>query len=214
MAEHAVLRFADGGWMELVGHHPALDLVNTVSWRRDPARWVDRIADAAELVRWAGFAGLINAKQAKAFATEVQREPRLAGWVVVEIRDLREALHDVLAPLAVGETSVPEDVAALQAILQASLAEARWSGVLPLRWSVPTDSVRRLPALLALQVRALLDVDGAGRLRVCADDTCGWLFLDRSKNASRRWCSSADCGNRAKARRHYQRTRRTHDPQG
>jgi predicted RNA-binding Zn ribbon-like protein len=46
------------------------------------------------------------------------------------------------------------------------------------------------------------------RLGQCADDRgCGWLFLDTSKNRSRRWCDMEDCGNRAKARRHYLRER-------
>lgn len=43
------------------------------------------------------------------------------------------------------------------------------------------------------------------RTRECEDDTCEWLFIDRSKNHSRRWCDMSDCGNRAKARRHYAR---------
>ena len=45
------------------------------------------------------------------------------------------------------------------------------------------------------------------RIRECpGQGTCGWLFLDLSKNASRRWCDMRVCGNRAKARRHYART--------
>jgi predicted RNA-binding Zn ribbon-like protein len=51
-----------------------------------------------------------------------------------------------------------------------------------------------------LLVSAQLD-----RIRVCADPECGWLFLDSSRNRSRRWCSMDSCGNRAKARRFYQR---------
>jgi predicted RNA-binding Zn ribbon-like protein len=43
------------------------------------------------------------------------------------------------------------------------------------------------------------------RVRSCQGDTCGWLFLDMSKNRSRRWCSMSDCGNTAKARRYYHR---------
>ncbi|HEV2391667.1 MAG TPA: CGNR zinc finger domain-containing protein [Verrucomicrobiae bacterium] len=39
-------------------------------------------------------------------------------------------------------------------------------------------------------------------MRLCQGDTCGWLFVDSSKNHSRRWCDMRDCGNRAKARRH------------
>ena len=43
------------------------------------------------------------------------------------------------------------------------------------------------------------------RLKQCPSEDCGWLFMDRSKNASRRWCDMRTCGNRAKARRHYAR---------
>src|ERR671930_579256 len=44
------------------------------------------------------------------------------------------------------------------------------------------------------------------RVRECpGDDTCGWLFLDTSRNGSRRWCDMRTCGNRAKARRYYRR---------
>jgi predicted RNA-binding Zn ribbon-like protein len=58
---------------------------------------------------------------------------------------------------------------------------------------------------VALSARELLLALPPGRLRICAGDECGWLFLDSSKAGRRRWCSMADCGNRAKARRHYAR---------
>ena len=47
------------------------------------------------------------------------------------------------------------------------------------------------------------------RVKECDNETCRWLFVDMSKNRSRRWCDMKDCGNRAKARRHYRRTRRS-----
>jgi predicted RNA-binding Zn ribbon-like protein len=54
----------------------------------------------------------------------------------------------------------------------------------------------------------LLTSDDLGRVRECASERCAWLFLDRSKNQSRRWCDMTVCGNRSKARRHYSRLRR------
>jgi predicted RNA-binding Zn ribbon-like protein len=66
-----------------------------------------------------------------------------------------------------------------------------------------------LDDMLAPIARAAADmlVDDAelSRVRICAADDCDWLFLDTTKNRSRQWCSMASCGNRAKARRHYQR---------
>jgi predicted RNA-binding Zn ribbon-like protein len=47
------------------------------------------------------------------------------------------------------------------------------------------------------------------RIRQCANAQCLWLFVDASKSGTRRWCDMASCGNRAKARRHYLRTKRS-----
>jgi predicted RNA-binding Zn ribbon-like protein len=47
--------------------------------------------------------------------------------------------------------------------------------------------------------------DELGKVKKCADTDCGWLFLDMSRNRSRRWCDMKSCGNRAKARRYYKR---------
>lgn len=62
-------------------------------------------------------------------------------------------------------------------------------------------------ALVALSTARLLTGDALKRLRVCANNECQWLFLDRSKNRSRRWCEMSSCGNKMKARRHYARKR-------
>ena len=43
----------------------------------------------------------------------------------------------------------------------------------------------------------------------CANERCGWLFVDRTRSHNRRWCSSAGCGNVERARRHYERHRRS-----
>lgn len=63
------------------------------------------------------------------------------------------------------------------------------------------------PAWLA--ARNYLELLGAApdRIRSCAHDACVLHFLDTSRNGTRRWCSMATCGNRAKASRHYARTK-------
>jgi predicted RNA-binding Zn ribbon-like protein len=50
--------------------------------------------------------------------------------------------------------------------------------------------------------------DDPARVRMCeSPDGCGWLFYDETRNGTRRWCSMKDCGNRAKARRHYAKSK-------
>ena len=165
---------------ELVGGHVLLDLLNTVSWRLDPARRIDRIADPAARDVWLRAVGLP------------------AGGDGLE--EVRETAYDVLQPLAAGDE--PEDVEALRELMVAAVGRARIVQLDPLWWQ-GDDAVTEL----ALAAWRLLADEDLSRLRQCQDDDCGWLFLDRSKNGSRRWCSSADCGNRARAKRHYARTR-------
>jgi predicted RNA-binding Zn ribbon-like protein len=74
--------------------------------------------------------------------------------------------------------------------------------------SIATHSTRRACSLLWLRSAGDLIVSPeGGRLRHCLNDQCGWLFMDDSKNGSRRWCSMQSCGNRAKVHRHYLRSK-------
>lgn len=64
----------------------------------------------------------------------------------------------------------------------------------------------RLDDLLALDAADLLS-DERTRDRLGACGGCGWVYLDTTRNRSRCWCDPADCGNRARQRRHYARRR-------
>ncbi|TCC47451.1 hypothetical protein E0H75_21955 [Kribbella capetownensis] len=174
---------------ELIGGHLALDLVNTVAWRLDPGRTVDRFAELSNVECWLLAAGVITD------GAVVTR--RLCDDLVAA----RDIAYDVLASLANGQLPDPAPIDALQGLIVEVVRSASVE-VSPFEWRAddPGGAVR-------LAVWRLFEDEDLSRLRQCGDDGCGWLFLDRSKNGSRRWCSSADCGNRARARRHYERTR-------
>jgi len=182
-----VLRYDDGGWAEAIGGHLALDLVNTVSWRLDPARTVDRLPDGAALARWAAFVG-------------VELRSAVTDETAAGVRRLRERVYRVVQPLAVGAEPAAADLASLRRLLLGVVGRAEVTAVMPLELAVVS-----LPDELALAAWRLLEREDARRLRQCGASDCGWLFLDRTKNRSRVWCSSADCGNRTRARRHYAR---------
>ncbi|GAA3855570.1 CGNR zinc finger domain-containing protein [Amycolatopsis tucumanensis] len=239
-----------------VGGHVALDLVNTVAWRLDPARREERLPDDDALRRWAEAAGFTVAPdggvaEVREAAHQVPEPPSTVpdgdvaevrelreaahqapeppstvrdgcvaevrelreaahrvlepGGGVAEVRELREAAHRVLEPLATG--AEPGDVEPLRRLIVGALARAEVVSVVPLEWRIPLHGTRDLRDALALETWRLLQFEDLTRLRRCADEGCGWLFLDRSRNGSRRWCSSADCGNRERARRHYHRAR-------
>ncbi|MEU0463698.1 CGNR zinc finger domain-containing protein [Amycolatopsis sp. NPDC006131] len=220
-----------------VGGHVVLDLVNTVAWRLDPARREERLPDDDALRRWAEAAGFTvapdggvaevreaahqapeppsalrdgGAAEVRELREAAHQAPEPPSTVrdgcVAEVRELREAAHRVLEPLATG--AEPGDVEPLRRLIVGALARAEVVSVAPLEWRIPLHGTRDLRDALALETWRLLQFEDLTRLRRCADDGCGWLFLDRSRNGSRRWCSSADCGNRERARRHYHRARR------
>lgn len=171
---------------ELIGGHLLLDLVNTVSWRLDDSRWIDRLSTPADLDDWCAAVGLSAGRRAK----------------LEDVTQVRETAYLVVLPLARGDEPTKVELQAMQELLVDALSRAKPTGLRPLDWT--TDD---LPGTLALSAARLLEHEDLSRLRECQDDDCGWLFMDRSKNGSRRWCSSRDCGNRARAKRHYQRVR-------
>jgi predicted RNA-binding Zn ribbon-like protein len=195
----------------LVGGHVALDLVNTVSWRLDEKRRRDNLHDYAALIGWCQHAGLLDPGTAHRLLAEAPGHPRPTQQTVHDVRTLREHSHTLLASLA--DDGEPHRVVVappgLRALLLDALAHSELTGP-PMRWQLTADQHPDIPRLLALQVLDLLQSPQLPLLRRCDGPGCGWLFLDRTRSHTRRWCSSSDCGNRARARRHY--TRRRDEP--
>jgi predicted RNA-binding Zn ribbon-like protein len=161
-------------------------------------------------VEWAAFVGLLDDRQAARFTAELKHDPRADRRMAAQVRLGRERLYRVLQPMAVDEQPSGPDVAALHRGLLGALGRADVGSVMPLEWSTGLGSVSDLPDAIALAAWRLLQSEDRRRLRQCQDGECGWLFLDRTKNGSRVWCSSADCGNRTRARRHYERRTAAH----
>jgi predicted RNA-binding Zn ribbon-like protein len=196
--------------IELIGGHTALDLVNTVSWRQNSSRWRENLAQPADLLTWCRRAGVIDYRAHAALSLAMADDREAAEHSLRTVRDLREHLHDHLAaridhPEA--DHSIRRDDA-----LHRAFADAMSSSDLiatPARWHFDVHTPGDIPRLLALHVLNLVQFSPLQRLRRCDGDGCGWLFLDTTRNHSRRWCSSSDCGNRDRARRHYARTHKT-----
>ncbi|HEY6608336.1 MAG TPA: CGNR zinc finger domain-containing protein [Candidatus Limnocylindria bacterium] len=70
------------------------------------------------------------------------------------------------------------------------------------------ETPAQIRSTIAVSLASFLADDGSGRLRLCASDSCRWLFVDRSPGGRRRWCDMRVCGNRSKVRRHRERARR------
>jgi predicted RNA-binding Zn ribbon-like protein len=192
-----------------IGGHPALDLCNTRSWRLDPARAVDRVDTTADLTDW--------------YDTVLRRPSsgspgRRAGVTAASTADLawmrrlRDATIAVL-DAHLGDEPAPGDALdTIGAGRRRALPAARPSARLPLTWTVDAAADRVLAHTLTLTVLDLLERPDLHLLRRCDGAGCGWLFLDHTRNHSRRWCDPADCGNRARVRSYTERQRRAARP--
>lgn len=190
----------------MVGGHPALDLVNTVEPRvPGGATGNEHLRSSDDLLRWARRVGLLDAGEAR--QVEEAWTADRGARALAATRELREATYAVLlAVLGRGD-----DASAELALLSRRWAEAAARSSLSLvpagpahdRLRIGTDPALLVPDRLAHAAVDLLRTVDLARLKVCPleEGGCGWLFLDHSRNGSRRWCSMDDCGARAKARR-------------
>jgi predicted RNA-binding Zn ribbon-like protein len=196
--------------IELIGGHPALDLVNTVSWRHDTHRRRENLATSLDLLAWAHRAGVLDTHHLTAMRLAIAEDSETAERVLRQVHELREQLYHHLADRIDhpgGEQPIREG-SPLQRALADAVTASRLTGT-PARWTLQARGPLDLAPVLTLHALDLLQTTPPDRLRRCDDDGCGWLFLDTTRNHSRRWCSSRDCGNRDRARRHYTRNRTT-----
>ncbi len=188
----------------------ALDFVNTLDWRNTDAP-IERLNSYADLVAWLCEADTLPPPLAQRMLAAATADVAGATAALTRARTLREAIHRVFAAVARGDALAAPDLAPVSAAVSEALAHARLAPTTQgsVVWVWPEDDAPLERALwpVARSAEALLISERLDRVRECEGAGCGWLFLDTSKNRSRRWCSMESCGNRAKARRHYARAR-------
>jgi predicted RNA-binding Zn ribbon-like protein len=197
------------GWIfHLSGVAPCLDLANTVSWRRS-RQPIERLNGYGDLVEWARQGGVLTAAEARTLAHEARRQPLAAARLLARTRALREAIYRVFSGLAVGTQPDDEDVARLDRELHHALRHlhlTRTRSGATLAWSRDARQLGRPLWIAARSAAELLTSDKVRRLKTCPSSNCGWVFVDTTKNGTRRWCDMQVCGSRAKARSYYART--------
>lgn len=189
----------------LCGGHPALDFVNSLDDRFGAGEPVERLTDYAALLRFALESQLLDARCARHLA---QAAPAAAERAVRSARELREAVAAALYARVAGRSPPPAALRTLERHLHRAgqHRELRWEPQAQggaLSWDRGRFEARaELPVwLLAQSAGELMMSLALERVRACDADSCRWLFLDTSRNHTRRWCDMKVCGNRMKARR-------------
>ena len=194
----------------MVAGHPALDFVNTVEGRFG-ADAVDRVHTYAQLLEWAQQAGLLTPTDARGLANMEAQDPGGADRALRRATRFREALYSTVSAVATGSPAPSEPLAAVNEELAvvAPQLHVKWAQV-DGQFALAHDDPSGLSAPLSAVVWSAVNLvtsDALLRIRECEVPACRWLFLDGTRNHSRRWCDAATCGNRERVRRHYRRRR-------
>jgi predicted RNA-binding Zn ribbon-like protein len=179
-----------------VGGHLALDFCNTAG-EHLAHRPDELLRDWESFLRWATQVALIGSES----YSELLRHPE----PVAPIIQLREAIYRVGLAI-VGTRRVSEqDLVLIREHADASRPSIKFRNNV-IQWRpAPSHASGQFCAILASEALSLFCSPLAQRIRICEGGKCGWLFLDESRGKRRRWCDMNDCGNRAKARRYYER---------
>ena len=198
------------GTFDFSGGRLCLDFANTVDGaRRGDSR--DRLRSYADLLRWARLAGVLDQAVESHLLGLADARPKEAEEVFRRAIALREAIYSLVAASGRLDGVLAEELRTLNAELAAAGGHRRLeaaAGGCCWVWERDTDALDRPLWEVARSAAELLTSADLALVRECASDTCTWLFLDTTRNHSRKWCDMRDCGNRAKARRHYLRRRR------
>jgi predicted RNA-binding Zn ribbon-like protein len=210
--------------MRFVGGRPCLNFVNTVGgWTDRPVTDLpvdDKLEHYRDLVRWAELAGVLPPTLGRTLLRRAHIETGHARAVLARAVALRAAMRGIFLSVVHKRSPKPSDTAALERELARARSRQQlkyWKGSFKWTWGEEERSLDSILWAVSIQTADLVTSPEIARVRECGGVDCGWLFLDASRNHSRRWCDMQECGNRTKVRRFRtkvrhsrQRTRQSH----
>ena len=184
----------------------SLNFANTQDWHASD-KPVENLKSFDDLVTWSEQACLVTPELAQHLHQQAIEQPDDTANAYDFAIQVREALYRIFSRRYAGELIPEADLALLNSVVSQALAHLQLTpagGEIQWEWAADVYGANRILWPVARAAAELLTSDKASDVRICEDDRgCGYLFIDQTKNHSRRWCSMDSCGNRAKARRHY-----------
>jgi predicted RNA-binding Zn ribbon-like protein len=192
---------------DLTGGLLCLDFANTVDDRTD-IHPQELLVSFKDLLSWSQQAQVLTEQETQQLLEKAAQRPSEAARVLKCAVEVREAIFRIFKAIAEDESPEDQDLVTLSAMVAEAQKHAQIvPNTIGFHWDW-TGKRSDLDCMLWPVVRSAADFltsDDLDTVRVCASDSCNWLFIDTSKNHSRRWCNMKSCGNREKARRFYTR---------
>lgn len=188
---------------ELIAGAACLNFTNTLGGARGKTNKTEYLKNYQDLLNWNRLAGLLSAKQAESLELKSKDHQSEANKVLEKAKELRESIYHIFSAIASGQIPPNSDLVVMNRELEHGLHHQRIVWTLSgykWGWEEPTE----LDSLLAPIARSAADLITSADLthvRECASPSCSWLFVDETRNKSRRWCNMKTCGNRNKLKR-------------
>jgi predicted RNA-binding Zn ribbon-like protein len=189
------------GWL-------CLDFANTVDWHASDNP-EEKLLIYADLVHWATETKILSSDIADKLIKASEKEPAKARGILNEAIKIREAIYGIFSSTASGNQIKASDLSILNDAIKKMMPNQKLStenGNFIWEWEISPDRMDSILWPVVWSAAELLTSEASERVGRCADEKCGWLFWDNSRNRSRRWCDMKECGNRAKVRRHYKKS--------
>jgi predicted RNA-binding Zn ribbon-like protein len=194
---------------EFIAGSLCLDFANTIHNSRAEDKG-EELHAVSDLLHWAKEAELLSSADHDRLAAHYNHNPREAAAALAKGTAYRDLLLSIFTSIANGRSVPSQRLSELNSVL------AQAPGLLRVRknqarieteWTSAADGLQQVLFAVLTSAAELLASHRLSRIRECASADCTWLFVDESRNRSRRWCDMSACGNRMKARRHYRRAK-------
>jgi predicted RNA-binding Zn ribbon-like protein len=186
-----------------------LDFANTIHNARAEDK-EEELHAIVDLLQWAKEAGMLSSTDNDRLAAHYSRSSREAAATFTKAITIRNLVLSIFIGVANGRSLPAQRLAELNAALSqfpGLLRVNKHSERIEREWTSTAEGLQQVLFAVLTSAAELLASDRVRRVRECASADCTWLFVDDSRNRSRRWCEMRACGNRMKARRHYYKGR-------
>jgi predicted RNA-binding Zn ribbon-like protein len=188
-----------------------LDFANTVGWHAS-SHPVESITNYADLLEWSKQAGIVSNAAADLLKSKGEEKKVEAQEILHEARELREAIYHIFTNTTHQHPVRPADLNVLNKAIAEMSSHSRLTphdSGFTWDWDYNSDKLNFILWPIIRSAVDLMTSEALQRVGQCADEQgCGWLFWDSSRNRSKRWCDMRDCGNRAKVRRYYDKSKK------
>lgn len=193
--------------LRLDGGELCLNFANTIHDRMAEEK-IDYLGSVGDLVGWLEYSGGISKNQAAVLRERTSAQPEASAKIFRKGIQLREAIFGVFSSLADRKEPQSEDLEFMNKCAEDALRARIMTherGTIKMTWK-DDSSPDTILGLIALSAFNLATGDRLSSVKLCP--RCHWLFLDKSKNQRRRWCSMETCGSNDKALNYYYRSQK------